>query len=125
MAFALRNRIALSVLASCAIFVPSLADAQGSNTVFTCVQNASGQIRIVAAGEACKSSETPASWNIVGPKGDKGDTGAPGPKGDKGDPGPKGDKGDKGDTGSTGATGNAGATGATGATGAKGDTGTP
>ncbi|MEO6470310.1 MAG: hypothetical protein ABIR57_00675 [Aeromicrobium sp.] len=61
-----------------------------------------GDVRVVNEGEACKSYETPMTWNQQGPKGDTGATGA------------------KRDTGATGAAGAKGAPGANGAPGATG-----
>ena len=100
--FAIRTCFLSIVLAILAMPAPRFAHAQASNTVFACVQVSSGQTRIVAAGEACRTTETRISWGIGGQKGDKGDAGAPGAKGDKGDPGTPGTPGTKGDPGTPG-----------------------
>lgn len=90
---------------------------------------ASGNLRVVADGEACRAAETALTWNQKGRQGDPGPTGPQGQKGDTGLQGPKGDtglqgpKGDVGATGEQGPKGDTGAAGATGPTGPKGDTG--
>jgi hypothetical protein len=119
-----------------------IAGAQVAGGVInSCVNNASGVIRIVSAGTACSSNEHRLQWNIQGlvgpqgatgpqgPTGATGDTGPQGPVGPKGDTGatgdtgPQGPVGPKGDTGATGAVGPQGPIGATGATGPQGPTG--
>ena len=90
------------------------AQAVPSNTVYACVNNSSGEVKIVAADTVCKNNATLQSWNIVGPDGAPGDTGP------QGATGPQGDTGPQGATGATGATGPKGDTGATGPQGADG-----
>ena len=72
---------------------------------------------------ACRSNETPISWNQqgvqgpAGPKGDKGDRGIQGPQGEqgpRGEQGLQGPQGLKGDTGYTGAQGPPGTAGISG-----------
>jgi hypothetical protein len=43
-------------------------------------QKKEGQLRIVPKDTACRPSETPLSWNIVGPQGPAGPAGPPGPQ---------------------------------------------
>src|SRR6476469_9621790 len=95
--FALRNRFSSFALAASFLAFASTAFAQTAGVINACVQNASGQARIVASGEACKNNETAVRWNDPGAKGDAG------PKGDKGDTGPQGDTGDTAATGTPGA----------------------
>ena len=96
------------------------ANAQG-NTVFACVNNSSGAVKLVSAGTVCPSGSTLVSWNIVGATGP---TGATGQTGAQGPTGATGQTGAQGPTGATGPTGAQGPTGATGPTGAQGPTGT-
>ena len=97
-----------------------LGAAEATTTIHACVMDQNGQVRIVTAGTTCNPSETPASWNIVGPAGPKGDKGDPGPPGPQG---PAGADGAPGPAGANGAPGAPGADGAPGPAGAKGDTG--
>jgi len=97
-----------------------------SPTIHACVQRDSGQVRIIAANERCRRSESALDWNAEGPAGPSGAAGGNGPAGPKGDPGPKGDTGSKGDPGlkgDPGAAGPAGADGPAGATGTQGQMG--
>lgn len=81
--------------------------APATQVIQACVGN-NGNVRIVQSAADCHSSETPISWNVVGPAGPPGATGATGPQGPlgpqgpQGDPGPKGDKGDPGPQGPAG-----------------------
>jgi len=105
-----------------------LGAAEATTTMHACVKKQNGQVRIVAAGTICNPSETPASWNIVGPAGPKGDQGDPGPAGSQGPAGPSGAPGPagaKGDTGATGPQGQQGAQGERGLPGQDGPPGTP
>ena len=97
-----------------------------SPTIHACVQRDSGQVRIIAANERCRRSESALDWNAEGPAGPSGAAGGNGPAGPKGDPGPKGDTGSKGDPGlkgDPGAAGPAGADGPAGAAGTQGEMG--
>jgi Collagen triple helix repeat (20 copies) len=85
-----------------------------------CVKTQNGQVRIVAAGEACGPSESAVSWSIEGPKGD---TGPQGPIGQTGPQGPKGDTGATGPQGLQGVQGPQGDPGPAGTQGLQGDTG--
>jgi hypothetical protein len=93
-----------------------------SNVISACVSK-TGQIRLVGAGETCKSNESPLSWNIQGPQGPQGLQGPAGPTGATGATGTPGAVGAAGATGATGPQGAAGATGAKGEIGPAGPTG--
>lgn len=95
----------------------------GDDTIHACVNNSSGEIKIVGSDDTCKQNETLLTWSIAGPTGAQGDTGDPGPQGPMGDSGPAGDDGATGATGDTGTTGPVGPAGATGDTGPTGPVG--
>lgn len=104
--------------------VGSIVGADGA--INGCYKEASGQLRVVASGEACGPSELALQWSQKGPKGEQGPQGLrgdPGPQGEKGEigaTGPAGPQGPKGDSGAAGAVGPAGPKGDTGAAGADG-----
>jgi Putative metal-binding motif len=52
-----------------------------------------GELRLVAAGEQCKSNELAIQWNQQGPKGDRGEQGVQGIRGPEGPEGPEGPAG--------------------------------
>ena len=43
--------------------------ALGQSVIYACYQKNNGQLRVVPAGEQCRPSEVPISWNIQGPAG--------------------------------------------------------
>jgi hypothetical protein len=96
----------IAIIALVLVGITSWVFARG-DVIHACV-NPAGQIRIVAANDACRSQETPLQWNTMGPqgppgpKGDKGDPGPPGPGGPQGPPGPQGEEGDPGPPGPEG-----------------------
>ncbi len=95
-------------------------------TINGCYQQQNGQLRVVAAGEACRDSELALSWAQKGPAGEPGARGEQGPQGERGRDGasgPQGLKGDKGDAGAPGATGDQGPQGVQGPRGSPGVTG--
>jgi len=98
-------------------------------TYYACVNNTSGDPRIVNQNTVCNSTEHKIQWNQQGPvgpqgpQGPKGNTGATGPQGPKGDTGATGPQGPKGNTGATGPQGPAGAQGPQGPQGAQGPQG--
>lgn len=98
------------------------ADAATAETgvINACVQQASGIVRIVGAGEECGKNWSPLSWNVQGLTGPAGATGPTGPSGATG---LSGAIGATGPAGPSGATGPAGVTGPAGATGPAGTTG--
>lgn len=57
-------------------------------TYYACVNMKTGSIYMVNAGDTCKSSYTPISWNQVGPQGPQGPAGPTGPQGPQGPAGP-------------------------------------
>lgn len=55
-------------------------DAQADSTqIFACVNNSSGEVKIVAPGAACNNNWTLRTWNVTGPAGPQGPAGPPGP----------------------------------------------
>ena len=64
--------------------------------VFSCVTEATGELRIINADDTCAANEDRLVWNqrgLPGPRGKQGPQGAPGPQGlpgDVGNPGPQG-----------------------------------
>jgi hypothetical protein len=77
----------LSVLILFSLFaftIPLVAD-----TINGCLDK-NGSLRVVLAGQPCKNSEFPISWNSVGPQGLPGVNGTNGAKGDTGAQGPAG-----------------------------------
>jgi hypothetical protein len=53
---------------SCAMAVVS-SPALGQNVINGCYQKNNGQLRVLLAGEKCRPSEVPISWNVQGPAG--------------------------------------------------------
>lgn len=92
------NAFVLSLMVAAGVLLPGVATSQVINT---CVDNGKGTIR-VASTAGCRSSESPLSWNQVGPVGPQG------PAGPVGSQGPAGPQGVTGSTGATGPTGPAG-----------------
>jgi hypothetical protein len=89
----MNNARRLSVLvAVLALLLAGGAWAFGSTggEIHACVKNVGGNIRIVAADEACKDNETGLQWNFEGPQGPRGDRGEVGPQGPPGPQGPSG-----------------------------------
>src|SRR5271154_1152055 len=90
------------LLAGCVLPVAAQQQASSNElspavvTYYGCVNNSTGDIRIVSKSTVCKSTEQKINWNQVGPKGPKGNTGAQGPKGATGPQGPQGPKGAQG-----------------------------
>ncbi len=85
-----------------------------------CYLKDNGLLRVVAAGEECRTSELAVQWSQRGPQGEQGPQGLQGPIGPQG---PKGDPGDKGDTGSQGPKGDKGDRGDVGPQGQPGPAG--
>jgi len=65
--------LAISII----VEIPCYGD---GNPIYGCFNNKKGNLRIVSNPSACKSSETPISWNQIGPQG------SPGPQGPDGVP---------------------------------------
>src|SRR4051794_14820286 len=70
-----------------------------TTTINACVQKSSGNVRIPQDGKGCTNTESPTSWNVVGPAGPQGPAG---PKGDPGPAGPQGPVGPQGEQGPQG-----------------------
>lgn len=91
--------------------------AQQAQQLYACVNNSSGEIKLVAQDAACKGNETLVVWNVVGPQGmigpqgPQGPAGTQGPAGSQGIAGPAGPAGPRGPVGLTGPAGPAGAAG--------------
>lgn len=83
-------------------------------TIYACVKNSNGDVRIVAATTACHAHWTRIEW---------GELGMPGPAGPAGPVGPVGPMGPAGADGAAGPAGPVGATGPAGADGAAGPAG--
>jgi hypothetical protein len=58
-----------------------LAHGGDPDAIHACVNNASGEVKIVGANDTCKNGWTSRDWNIQGPQGATGETGATGPQG--------------------------------------------
>lgn len=82
-----------------------------------------GDVRIVQAGEPCRSYEEPITWNVTGSTGPAGPAGPQGERGEQGAVGPAGDVGPQGPAGEVGPQGPAGEPGQDGADGAPGPIG--
>ena len=75
------------VIALLALAFVATARAGTSDTLTACVNNASGELKVVGPTDTCKANETLLTWNQqgpMGPKGDPGTTGATGPQGPAG-----------------------------------------
>lgn len=70
-----------------------------SVTYYGCVNNSTGDIRIVSQSTTCKSTEHKINWNEVGPQGPKGPQGPQGPQGQQGPQGTQGPQGPQGPPG--------------------------
>jgi hypothetical protein len=70
--------------------MPQKAEAQ---IIRACTNNATGDLKVVAAAAPCPRGWSPLSWNAAGPQGPQGlpgPQGAQGPAGPQGSPGPQG-----------------------------------
>ncbi len=122
------TRIAtVAVVALIAAGAAVAADATGlvgaDGVVHGCYQGEQGMLRVVAAGDECRTSELAIRWNEQGPQGEPGPAGLQGQQGSPGLPGPKGDKGDPGDPGAKGERGEKGEKGDPGPKGEQGERG--
>lgn len=98
------------------------ASAHGGNTalIHSCVNNTSGEIKIIAATANCPSNYHSLDWNIQGPAGAQGPIGPVGPMGPVGPIGPVGPTGPLGPQGEQGAQGLQGPQGLPGPAGISG-----
>jgi hypothetical protein len=89
----------------------------GDNTIYACVGERSGAVRLIDGPGSCLRGELLVTWN------EHGSVGPQGPQGPKGDMGPIGPQGPAGAQGATGPIGPQGSTGPQGETGPAGPTG--
>lgn len=96
--------------------------AHGGNTalIHACVNNTSGEIKIVGANANCPSNYRALDWNIQGPAGQQGPIGPVGPVGPVGPIGPQGLQGERGLQGEQGPQGLPGQQGIPGPAGISG-----
>lgn len=109
-----------SALAGSALLNP----VDDAGVIHACANTTNGQVRAVAAGDTCRTSEVALTWNQTGPAGPAGPAGptgatgatgpvgAMGPAGADGAPGPAGPAGPPGPAGPAGPQGPAGASAA-------------
>ena len=97
--------------------VTASADGGDTSFVHACINNNSGETKIIGVDEDCRNNWTHLHWAIEGPPGSEG---PPGPAGAIGPPGPQGQTGAQGPTG---AAGPQGATGPQGPSGPMGEQG--
>jgi hypothetical protein len=107
------------------VAVAGVAVAQDDAEISACVNQRTGLVRVVAAGEDCRNSEVPLVWGIQGPQGAPGPQGPVGPQGPIGPEGPRGEQGPQGIQGETGRQGPAGPQGPQGPVGLTGPEGPP
>ena len=99
---------ALFLIACClpSVAQPSAASANdllpSATIYYGCVNNTTGDIRIVSKSTVCKSTEHKISWDQTGPQGPKGPQGPQGLKGPQGAQGPQGPQGAQGPQGPQG-----------------------
>lgn len=97
-----------------------VTSARGDSPVYyACVNDSSGEIKIVQEGDQCKKNETLIQWNQIGlqgPVGPQGEQGPVGPQGPQGEQGPVGTQGPQGEQGVVGPVGPQGPAGAASAT---------
>src|ERR1051325_5053370 len=94
----------------------TLVSAHGGNTalIHSCVNNTSGEVKIIAATANCPSNYHSLDWNIQGVAGAQGPIGPVGPVGPVGPIGPAGPMGPQGDPGAQGVQGVQGPAGVSG-----------
>ena len=97
----------------------TLASAHGGNIalIHACVNNTSGEIKIVGANSNCPSNYRALDWNIQGPAGQQGPIGPVGPIGPQGLQGERGLQGEQGPQGLPGQQGIQGIQGPAGISG--------
>jgi hypothetical protein len=94
----------------------TLVSAHGGNMalIHACVNNTSGEIKIVGANSNCPSNYRALDWNIQGPAGQQGPMGPIGPQGLQGERGLQGEQGPQGLPGQQGIQGIQGPAGISG-----------
>jgi len=105
----------------------TLVSAHGGNIalIHSCVNNTSGEIKIIAANANCPSNYRSLDWNIQGTAGQQGPIGPAGPMGPVGPVGPVGPIGPVGPQGERGPQGEQGLQGERGLQGEQGAQGLP
>lgn len=114
---------AVGVAAGAGMATAAVLSSNSTTTAISACEGQAGLLRVVTDTSACRSNETPLTWNVQGPAGSTGPAGATGPAGSTGATGPAGGTGGAGASGATGPKGVDGGPGATGATGPQGDPG--
>lgn len=112
------SRAVVAVAGAAALSFGGLAYAAASaptTLIHACMNSNNGNLRIVAEGQGCRTSESLLAWNQQGVQGE---TGAHGPQGAQGETGETGSQGDQGPRGETGPQGPRGPTGPAGPAGA-------
>ena len=110
--FSPRLMVVLAVILLSLVSV-TYVSAHGGNTalIHACVNNTSGEIKIIGANANCPSNYRSLDWNIQGPAGAQGPIGPVGPMGPVGPVGPQGLQGEQGLQGIQGIQGPAGISG--------------
>ena len=118
--------VALNVVLITLVSV-TLVSAHGGNTalIHACVNNTSGEIKIIGANATCPNNYRALDWNIQGPVGQQGPIGPVGPVGPVGPAGPIGPIGPIGPQGLQGERGLQGEPGPQGLQGEQGPQGEP
>jgi hypothetical protein len=107
--------------------VPAVVGAHGggpaAGVIHACVNENSGEIKIVDEIEECRNGWVPLDWNQVGPRGPPGPQGSQGEQGPVGPEGPQGPQGEQGPVGPEGPQGEQGPVGPEGPQGEQGPVG--
>jgi len=98
---------------------------RADSVIRSCVDRATGEMRIPRTTRLCFASERTLIWSVAGPIGPTGPQGAAGPQGPTGADGAPGARGPSGSTGAIGPTGPPGPQGDPGPTGPPGPQGDP
>ena len=78
--------LALLALAAIALVAWTLEAAATDGQIHSCIRK-NGTVEIVSDPSECSKTETPLSWNQVGPQGPEGPAGPEGQEGGMGEPG--------------------------------------
>ena len=103
-----KHRLLLVAGLACAVAVAggaAFAQTGGGTAdevVHACRHAKTGQLRALAVGARCRTTERALDWNVKGPAGQAGPSGPAGPKGDPGQQGPAGPAGPQGPPGPKG-----------------------
>ena len=121
-----RTALATGAIVLAAFTGLGMGTAMGSGSddeaIHGCYDSKTGMLRVrQASTDACRTHETPLTWNRSGPQGEPGPAGAAGADGAEGPAGPAGPAGPTGPAGPEGPAGPAGPQGETGPAGPPGD----